>query len=921
MTAGMSAQRPLPPEWRGADPDDLLLSAKITRPELPRWFVPRPRLDRHIADGARYPLTVVTGPPGAGKTIAIASWASTSPEPIAWFSLDDFDNQSRLFWSYVVQALQRAGLAVPRNLWAPIGGRTGYDALTVRLAGALAGHGRPVFLVLDDLHLATGHRVTEALDRLLRNGYPNLRIVAASRSDPLLPLHRYRLAGDLTEIRADELQFRPAEARMLLRQHGVSLTARSQQSLTRQTEGWAAPLRLAAISMQDRPDPEGFVSEIAAEDSPVPAYLVEEVLNVQPAEVRDLMMRTSVLDRVSIGIAGELCGDETARTALPALARANAFVQPLGHGWYRYHPLLTEVMRLKFRRESPRQVAETRRQAARWLHRHGCHREAVTQAAAAADWPLAARIVVDELAVGRLISPPGDDPLAGAMQDIPRGPAWTEAHPWLAQAAVDLSLGRRDTAAAALVAAERVLRQRPAGHPARLAAALLRLSLLSRAGQWPSAAAAAEQAQALLAGLPDDLRARHPDVRVRLLADGGAAQLWAGRFDDAATTLGAAVAAADHGQRARVLEYLALAEALRGRLTHAARLAGEACALASSDPAAIDPRPCPAALITLAYVHTERNELRDAHARLKQLSAALRNRPDPMVGALAALVAAHVFLAEGRGRAALDIADRARRRPPSCGWLGRELILAQSAAYAAIGDSCGAVDAARRAGAGRSLDATAALARAALARGDTRAAEDALAGWSVDVPARVPDRMRIEACLAESRLGYGLGDRATGRRTFEQALSLAEAEQVRLPFVLDRAWIQGALQADPGLARAYRRQLEPEAGPGHTAPPTAITAARSHTAGPPPDGPNGPNGPGGPGGAGGPDGPLLLENLSQREREVLQCAAQLLDTTEIAAELFISVNTVKSHFKSIFRKLGATSRNEAVRRARKLELI
>lgn len=150
--------------------------------------------------------------------------------------------------------------------------------------------------------------------------------------------------------------------------------------------------------MQSRPDPDGFVSQIAAEGSAVPAYLVEEVLNAQPGAVRDLMMRTSILERISIGLAGELSDNEIARTVLPALARANAFVQPLGHGWYRYHPLLAEVMRLKFRRESPGEVAELRRRAARWLRRHGSHREAVTQAAQAGDWPLAARIVIDELA-------------------------------------------------------------------------------------------------------------------------------------------------------------------------------------------------------------------------------------------------------------------------------------------------------------------------------------------------------------------------------------------------------------------------------------------------------------------------------------------------------------------------------------------
>jgi LuxR family transcriptional regulator, maltose regulon positive regulatory protein len=905
MTADTPAQQPQPPQWPGIGAEDLLLSSKITQPALPHWFVPRPRLDRHIAEGARNPLTVVTGPPGAGKTIAMASWAASHSGrgQIAWVSLDEYDKRPRLFWSYVVHALQSAGVAVPGDLWAPIEGRTGYDGLTFRLAAALAAHGSPVFLVLDDLHLVSGRRIMDALDRLLRNGYPNLHLVAGSRSDPLLSLYRYRLAGQLTEVRAGELEFRLPEARTLLRQHGISLTAQSQQSLTRRTEGWAAPLRLAAISMQCRPDPDGFVSEIAAEDSAVPAYLVEEVLNAQPDAVRNLMMRTSILDRISIGLADELSDDETARTALPALAQDNAFVQPLGHGWYRYHPLLAEVMRLKFRRESPGQVTELRRRAARWLHRHGSDREAVTQAAEAGDWPLAARIVIDELATVRLMSPRGGDPLAEAVRDIPRGATWTEPQPWLVEAALDLSEGSRDTAAASLLAAERVLRRRPAGQdrPVRLAAAIIRLALLSQAGQWRSAAAAAEQAQALFTSIPEGVRARHPEVRVQLLIAAGAAEVWAGQFDAAAAALAAATPAAeDDGQRALGLEHLALAEAFRGRLSHAADLAAEVSAPTQADPAGNTGPPSPLGLVTLAFVHAERHELRDAHLRLKQVGVALHTRPCPMSAAIAALVAAHVFLAEGRARMALDIAGRARRGPSVCEWLDRRLILAQSTAYAAMGEAGASTDAARKAGAGRYLDATAAFAQAALTAGHAQAAGDALAAWAAG-PDGAPDRMRIGAWLAEARLGYGRGDRAAGCRAFQQALNLAAAERVRLPFVLQHGWIQAALHGDPELARAYRRQLDPA---GQILPPTAITAVRPQAAPPEPF-----------------DAPLVLEKLSGRERQVLECASQLLDTTEIASELYISVNTVKSHFKSIFRKLDATSRNEAVRRARKLELI
>jgi LuxR family maltose regulon positive regulatory protein len=302
-------------------------------------------------------------------------------------------------------------------------------------------------------------------------------------------------------------------------------------------------------------------------------------------------------------------------------------------------------------------------------------------------------------------------------------------------------------------------------------------------------------------------------------------------------------------------------------------------------------------------VHAERNELRDAHLRLKQVSVALRTRPDPMAGVVAALVAARVFLAEGRPQMALDFAGRARHGPASCGWLDRGLILAQSEAHAAMEEAEPPADAARKAGAGQSLDATADLARAPLTSGNTQAAGDALVAWPAG-PVGAPDRMQIEAWLTESRLGYGCGDRAAGRRTFLQALNLAAAEQVRLPFALQRSWIHSALHGDPELAGAYRRLLDPSAGGAETGPPAAIIPIGTHAVRAAPS-----------------DARLVVEKLSGREREVLQCASELLDTIEIAAELYISVNTVKSHFKSIFRKLDATSRNEAVRRARKLHLI
>src|SRR5436309_7496268 len=245
---------------------DPILTSKITLPDVPDWAVPRPRITKLIAEGARWcPLTVVTGPPGAGKTMALASWAAVEPGAVAWVGLDEFDNRPGLFWSYVVAALRQAGVAVPKGLRAVSRGRAGDDGFLLRLTAALAAQDPAVTLVLDDLHLLTDPGVLKDLEFMLRNVGPGLRLLVASRMDPLLPLHRYRLAGQLTEIRASDLAFSLDEAGQLLSQHGGLLTADALESLNRRTEGWAAGLRLAGISLGHHPDPDLFVKELIAE--------------------------------------------------------------------------------------------------------------------------------------------------------------------------------------------------------------------------------------------------------------------------------------------------------------------------------------------------------------------------------------------------------------------------------------------------------------------------------------------------------------------------------------------------------------------------------------------------------------------------------------------------------------------------------
>jgi LuxR family transcriptional regulator, maltose regulon positive regulatory protein len=889
------AGSPQPAAWA----DDPLLLSKITVPATPGWLVPRPRLGQLIARGARAPVTTVTGPPGAGKTMALALWAAggQATRPMAWVTIDDFDNRPRVFWSYVLAALGRAGVPVPRTMSATAQRYAVDHEFLLRLAVLMAAQDPPVTLILDDLHLLTSGRVLNGLAYVLRHAGPGLRLVVSSRMDPLLPLHRYRLTGELTEIRAGDLAFTLPEARLLMAQHGVELSADSLERLTRRAEGWAALMRLAAISMDGLDDPNQFVKELVAEDSAVTGYLVEEVLNAQPAQTREFLLRTSILDRISEGVADELAGGGQATGVLPDLVRTNTLVQRDDSGWCRYNSLFAAVLRLKLRRESPDLVRDLHLRAAGWYRRNGLTADAVRHAARAGDWLAAARTVIDGLAVSQLIEPRGNEPLADGFRLLPRDLRWTEPQPLLVAAALDVASGPDGRGEPFLAAAERILGQRPAADetPSRLAAWLIRLAVASRTGDFGAAAAAAGKAGDMVKVLPGDHPDRRQAVEAEVLAGRGTVAVWAGRFDEAVAILQAGAASgrgpeSDRG-RAACLGLLALIEALHGRLGHAAELAAEALGRPDDEADRLAGPISPAAEVALAAVYLERNELSRGRRWEKRAAEALRDRPDKLLEAVACLVAARRSLAEGRARAALDYTDRARRDWPPPAWLAHQLTLVDAWASTAAGDFPPAIAAARRAGPESSLDAAAGLARALLAAGNRQGAARALADGP---PGDTSESARLAAWLADAQLGYLTGDRARGRRSLEHALRLATPEQIRLPFALERAWLRPVLRRDPELAAAYRRLLEPDlVGPG-------LFEVRP---------------------AAGPAPPLIVEPLSEREREVLEHVSAMESTAEIATEMYISVNTVKTHLKSIYRKLAVGHRGEAVRRAKQLGVL
>ena len=373
-------------------------------------------------------LTVVTGPPGAGKTVALALWAEAEPGAVAWVCLDEFDDGPE---SSGPMSSRRCGGPVSTAEALPVAttGSAADHQFLLRLAAALASQDPPVTLVIDDLHLVTDPAVFTGLDFLLRNVGPGLRLLVSSRMDPLLPLHRYRLgrpAGRDPGQRPGLHHRRslpapgpapPCAADGLTRMPDPADGGLGGRPLAWRRSPWA-PIPTLTLSVKE---------SLITEDSVLTSYLVEEVLHAQPPEARELLLSTSILEDVSAEAASELTGDEQAAAILPALARSNAFIQPIGRGRYRYHTLLGEVLRLKLRSRHPDRMALLHRRAAQWYGRNGQLVTAVRHAIDAGDWQLAASMVIDELAISEITEPRDDHYLADEFQPHAAGPSLDRA--------------------------------------------------------------------------------------------------------------------------------------------------------------------------------------------------------------------------------------------------------------------------------------------------------------------------------------------------------------------------------------------------------------------------------------------------------------------------------------------------------------
>jgi LuxR family maltose regulon positive regulatory protein len=374
---------------------DVLLATKLHMPGPRPGQVARSRLMARLDEGLARGLVLVCAPAGYGKTVLLADWTRRGEFPAAWLSLDAGDNDPARFWHHAVAALDRARPGTGERVGPLLGppAPTSFQGLVTALINDLAAD--QALLVLDDYHLISAQQVHESLAFLLEHRPAGICVVLASRSDPPLPLARLRARGQLTEVRAAELRFTAAEARELL-QHAVSaLPDASVAALAARTEGWAAGLQLAALSLRGQHDAAAFVAAFTGSHRYVLDYLAEEVLEGQDEQLRTFLLETSVLDRLSGPLCDAVTGREGSQALLEQAEREGLFLVPLDEvrGWWRYHHLFADLLRARLQQEQPGRLAQLHRNAAAWYSRHGLADDAIGHAAAAGEMLWAARII------------------------------------------------------------------------------------------------------------------------------------------------------------------------------------------------------------------------------------------------------------------------------------------------------------------------------------------------------------------------------------------------------------------------------------------------------------------------------------------------------------------------------------------------
>jgi len=881
-----------------------LLQTKLHVPRRRRTEVARPRLLARLDRGWESALTLVSAPAGFGKTTLLTDWL-TDPGPgraVAWLALDPRDDDPAVFWTYLVASLQEAAPGVgaqARTLLAS--GDTAIDTVLTTLVNDLGALPGDLVLVLDDYHVIDAPDLHEGIAFLLDHLPPQVHLVIATRADPPLPLARLRARGELVEARAADLRFTAGEAGTYLTDvMGLTLTAADVATLEGRTEGWIAALQLAALSLQGRDDATAFISGFAGHDRYVVDYLVEEVLQRQPDDVREFLLRTSILSRLTGPLCDAVTGQDGGRAALDALERANLFLVPLDdrRRWYRYHHLFADVLQAHLLAEEPDRVADLHRRASEWCERHDDRPEALRHALAARDFGRAADLL--ELALPAMRQERQEATLRRVLDALPDDAVRARPVLTLAVAGVRLQYGELDGVETHLRDAEAWLD----GPDARDAdPELLRTvragTALYRAAQsriGGDAQGTIGHARRVLDVVGDDVPLERGAAAGLLglaywsLGDLGAGHRWwvesvadLERAGHHADVLGGCIALGD----IRVAQ---------GRLADASDAYEHGLLVATRHGSPLL-RGAADMHVGLSGPLRERDDLDGARSHLTtskdlgDLAALPQNRHRWGVAT------ARVRIAEGDLAGALRLLDEAQAAyvgdmfpdtQPIAAWRARVTI--------AQGDLVEARRWARDRGLGADDDLTylrefehVTLARLLLAEHDAAALGratallDRLAHAAEDGgrTGSLIEILTLQALAARAR-----GDLPAAVTTLQGALTLAEPEGYVRVFVDEGPRLTALLKAVPTHVGYVRRLL----------------VAASTTSGPG-------------------TAPALVDPLSPRELDVLRLLSGDLDGPGIARELVVTLHTVRSHTKAVYAKLGVTSRRAAVRRARELGLL
>ena len=858
-------------------------------PAPAKGTVLRPRLVELLDRGMERPFTLVSAPAGSGKTELLAQWVESGrpPGPVAWVPLGRDDADPHRFWADAIASLGAAHAdLVP--LAAPPRGEL--RPFLTSVINTLSGVGETLVLVLDDLHLVGTPKIVRDLEWVLENAPANLRLVAATRSDPLFRLQRLRVAERMSEVRAADLAFTREEAVALLGR--VDLPAEDVDRLWRRTEGWAAGLKLARLSLEGHADPRAFVAGFAGGDSAVSDYLISEVVARQPAETLAFMLRTSVADRVNGELAEALTGAASGSHTLRELARRDAFVSATGEeaGWYRYHRLFADVLRAELHRRLPEEAPRLHRIAARWHARHGKPLDAVRHAVEAADWELAAEVVGEHWLVFVLRG--GGTVLYELVERIPGEAVRSHAELALATAGLLLEQGDPERADELLIVAHALAEDLPEPRRRRFAVTSTATTLY-RARLRGDVQEAVSAARLVLAEHWD--REVAVEVRALTLANLGIAEFWDGDRGSAEEHLQQAAGLALECGNDFVLflaeSYAAAAYVRHGRLQEASTRARTAIQLAERRGwtrlahAAI-------AYSTLATVHLLHGEVAAAEGLAERATETLENSTEPLLRPAVSQVRARLFLLKGEPLPALDLLLAASAEGPLPLFLRVSNGLLEAELWLGLGEPSRARRRLAEIDAENASDAAIGLARIELASGDPGAAIRAVATFLADEREPVLPFARAEAWAIDAIARDAVHDEDGALRALERALDLAEP----------RGYAGVLARYGAPLRSLLRRRVEH--GTGHRALAARLLSTLGESSAADRAAPE-----------------TLLEPLSDRELAVLRFLPTMMSNAEIAGEMFVSVNTVKTHLKHVYRKLDVADRRDCVRRARELRLL